>query len=253
MMTVMERVYLNNTYPLLIPDFRADTWNRPVGWEKPRVDSMHEHIGKGDVVYYVGAELGEMSALCASWGAKVVNFEPNFSSWPTIKAIFDANKLKPLANYAGFASNVHQPIPPHADGSIFRGNGYCIMDDGWPEYAHADVREEHFFSELYQEADGLPQYKIDLLIIEQGLTPPTVITFDCEGSEWEAMKGAEATIRKYKPKIWGSISPEFMFHQWNQYSRDFRNWLIDLGYTETIIDYQHELHTLYLPNGKQPK
>ena len=208
---------------------------------------MSKHIGKGDVVYYVGAELGEMSALCASWGAEVVNFEPNFSSWATIKAIFEANKLKPLANYAGFCSNVHQPIPPNADGSLYKGFGYTIEDDGYPIYAQTEMRKEHFFSELYQEADGLPQYRIDNLLEDSDLKPPTVITFDCEGSEWEAMKGAELTIKTFKPKIWASISPEFMFHQWGQYSRDFRNWLIDFGYKETILDYQHELHTYYGP------
>ena len=67
------------------------------------------------------------------------------------------------------------------------------------------------------------------------------------GSECEALKGAEETIRKYKPKIWASISPEFMYHQYGQYSGDFRNWIKDFGYKETILDYQHELHTYYEP------
>jgi hypothetical protein len=29
-------------------------------------------LAKGDVVYYVGAEEGEMVALCQMWGAEVV-------------------------------------------------------------------------------------------------------------------------------------------------------------------------------------
>ena len=31
---------------------------------------MHNNIGKGDVVYYVGAEEGEMPALCQMWGQR---------------------------------------------------------------------------------------------------------------------------------------------------------------------------------------
>jgi hypothetical protein len=38
-----------------------------------------------------------------------------------------------------------------------------------------------------------------------------------------------------------------MFHQWGEYSRDFRDWIINLGYDESLLDWQHELHTLYLP------
>jgi FkbM family methyltransferase len=246
---------LNGKYEIYLPEHRAarPEWHNDTGWEKARLESMHSMIGKGDVVYYVGSELGEMAALCALWGAEVVNFEPNFSAWPSIYQTWEANKLpQPLANFAGFASNVHQPIPPNADGSLYKGLGYKNDVDGWPEYAYGEIIEAHGFSELYQEAQGLPQYRIDNLVAE-GLKPPTVITFDCEGSDWEVLKGAEDTIRNHKPKIWASIHPEFMFHQFGEYSRDFRNWIIDHGYDEQYIDYAHELHMLYTPNGKPSK
>jgi len=245
---------LNKRWDLILPEHRAarPEWHSLDGWEGPRLLSMSKNIGKGDVVYYVGAELGEMSALCAKWGAEVVNFEPNRTAWPSIYQTFKANGFTPLANYAGFCSNIHQPSPPNADGTFYRGKGYEIQPDGYPEYAHGDIIEAHGFSELYLESDGLPQFKIDTLV-EQGLKPPTVITFDCEGSDWEVLKGAEQTIRDHHPKIWASIHPEFMFHQFGEYSRDFRNWIIDHGYTEHMLDYQHELHCYYEPNGKPPK
>jgi FkbM family methyltransferase len=251
----MVKSKLNGKYEMYLPEHRADRaeWHNDKGWEKARLESMHSMIGKGDVVYYVGAELGEMAALCQMWGAEVVLFEPNFSSWPSIKQTWEANNLeRPLGAFAGFASNVHQPIPPKADGSLYRGIGYKNDEAGWCEYAYGDIVEEHGFSELFQEADGLPQYRIDNLV-EEGLKPPTVITFDCEGSDWEVMKGAQETLKKYKPKIWASIHPEFMFHQFGEYSGDFRNWIKDHGYDETYLDYQHELHMLYLPNGNPCK
>jgi hypothetical protein len=86
------------------------------------------------------------------------------------------------------------------------------------------------------------------MVASTGL-PPTIITFDCEGSDWQVMRGAEKTLRTHKPAIFASIHPEFMFHQFGEYSRDFRNWLIAFGYDETILDYQHELHAMYLPKG----
>lgn len=245
----MVKTKLNGKYELILPEHRAarEEWHNDKGWEGPRLDSMYSLIGKGDVVYYVGSELGEMSALCQVWGAEVVNFEPNHSAWPSIKATWEANKLKaPLANYAGFASNVHQPIPPKPDSNLLDGKGFQLDAAGWPNSASGEIVEGHGFSELYQEADGLPQYRIDNLV-QEGLKPPTVITFDTEGSDWEVLKGAEETLKNYKPKIWASIHPEFMFHQYGEYSRDFRNWIMGFGYSEQILDYQHELHTLYLP------
>jgi FkbM family methyltransferase len=248
-MIKMVNVKINGKYDLILPSHRADRpdWYTEQGWERARLDSMHDQIIKGDVVYYVGAELGEMSALCQVWGAEVVNFEPNFSAWPSIYQTWKANKLKtPLANFAGFASNTHQPIPPNADGSLYRGFGYKNDGDGWPSYAYGEIVEAHGFSELYQEADGLPQYRIDDLVIE-GLKPPTVITFDCEGSDWEVLKGAEQTLIKYKPRIWASWHPEFAYHQFGTYLGDCRNWVKDLGYREVLLDYQHEVHMAYFP------
>lgn len=240
----MVKAKLNGLWDLYLPEHRAERpdWYTEKGWEKPRLMSMSENIGKGDVVYYVGAELGEMSALCAKWGAEVVNFEPNYKSWASIYRTFEANKLKPLANFVGFCSNVHRPEPLNPDEAL--GRLWDIQEDGYPLSAHDEIVTAHGFSELYQEADGLPQYRIDDLV-DEGLKPPTVLTMDVEGSECMVLYGSEKTIDKYHPKIWLSLHCEFMWHQYKIYSRNLRDWLIDKGYTETFIDWEHEAHFLY--------
>jgi FkbM family methyltransferase len=242
----MVKAKLNGQFDLILPEHRAKRpeWTNGVGWEKPRLESMHQNIGKGDVVYYVGAELGEMSALCAVWGAEVVLFEPNWMAWASIKRTFIANKIKPLLCFAGFASNKTQLEPLNPDRALFNGRGYIIQEDGYPEYANGDIVEAHGFSELIHEADGLPQIKIDDMVAS-GVKPPTVLTMDVEGSEWEVLRGAEQTILKYHPKIWLSLHAEFMFDQYGEYSRDLRDWLIDRGYSETFIDWKHEAHFYY--------
>jgi len=75
--------------------------------------------------------------------------------------------------------------------------------------------------------------------------PPTTLVMDVEGSEFEVLKGAEQTLRTDKPKIYLSLHPEFIFDQWGVYSREVRDWIIKLGYKETLIDYQHEVHLYY--------
>lgn len=244
MSSKMVKATLNGKFDIILPKHRADRpeWYTEVGWEKARLEAMHEHVKTGDIVYYVGAEEGEMSALCSIWGADVVLFEPNPKVWPNIRAIWEANKLKiPLGNYVGFASNTTEETPEHLDPNI---DG--VVKDGWPLCAYGEVIGDHGFRELYQESDAVPQVKIDDYVARTGIIP-TVITFDCEGSDWQVVRGAEQTLRDHKPAIFASIHPEFMFHQLGEYSRDFRNWIIDLGYRETLLDWQHEGHFLYEP------
>lgn len=249
-MIKLVKAKLNQRWELILPEHRADRpeWKELDGWEGPRLLSMSKNIGKGDVVYYVGAELGEMSALCAKWGADTVLFEPNYKSWPSIKQTYEANKLKePLFNFLGFASNKTQLEPTKPDTALNLKFGNT--EDGWPECSKGDIEPAHGFSELVNEADGLPQIKIDDLI--DRIKPPTVITFDCEGSDWEVLKGAEETLKKYKPIIYASIHPEFMFAQFGEYSGDFRNWIKDFGYEERYLDYMHECHFVYWPRGSK--
>jgi hypothetical protein len=52
-------------------------------------------------------------------------------------------------------------------------------------------------------------------------------------------------LREHKPKIWLSGHPEFMLQQWNESLYNLRQWIKRLGYTEIILDYQHEVHLYY--------
>lgn len=237
----MVKCLLNGKYELTIPRHRADRpeWYTSEGWEKARLDSMHDHIGPGDVVYYVGAEEGEMPALCQMWGAEVVLFEPNPKVWPNIKAIWEANGLDfPLACFEGFAGNKT------------KDDAYShVYVDDWMPNAYEEVIGNHGFKELYLEEEGYSQIEISHLVGygEDGhVKYPTAISIDVEGSEWRVLQGAESLLRSHlKPKIWLSGHPEFMFHQWGEYLTDLRNWIKGFGYKETLLDYKHEVHLFY--------
>lgn len=253
-MAKMVKAVLNGEFEIILPEHRADRpdWYTEHGWERARLHALWSEIrlqvrlGIQPVVYYVGAEEGEMPALCQMWGAKVVMFEPNPKVWANIKAIWDANKLEaPLAGFVGFASASTELEPPNPDPAA-EGVYLSSKPMQWPRCADGPVIGDHGFKELYQESDAFPQIKIDDMVKKTGIVP-TIISFDVEGSEWQVMKGAESTVAMHMPVIFASISPEFMFHQFQQYSRDFRNWLIDFGYDETLLAYDHELHTLYKP------
>lgn len=237
-MTDMVKAKLNGQFEIIIPKHRADRpeWYTEKGWEKPRLDHMSKAIGKGDVVYYVGAEEGEMPALCQMWGAEVVMFEPNPKVWSNIKAIWDANGLdKPLNFIEGFASNKDQ-VPA----------GYELTP--WERLGEREVIGNHGFKELNLEGDNYPQVKIDTVALKT--PPPTVITMDVEGSEFEVLKGAEQTLKEHLPLIYLSLHPEFLFRDYSVYSYELRQWIMGLGYEEKLLDYQHEVHLFYKPTAK---
>jgi hypothetical protein len=95
-MTEMIKTILNGEFEMVLPKHRADRpeWHNETGWEKLRLKSMHNNLSEGDVIYYVGAEEGEMTALCQMWGAEVVLFEPNPKVWSHFPITWSANNLK---------------------------------------------------------------------------------------------------------------------------------------------------------------
>jgi len=230
-MSDMIKCKLNGKFDIILPRHRAERpeWYTDKGWEKKRLEHIHKHLTKKDVMYYIGVEEGDMTALCAMWGAKLVMFEPNELVMPNIKAIWEANNL-----------NLDDTFYP------------CFVSDVTDKYIdpvtvrdiEGEVIHNHGFKEL-KDPHGIPQLKIDDIVERTGVIP-TAITLDIEGSEGRALRGAEQTLRKYKPKIWLSLHPEFCLTQYNEWGAEIRAWLIDLGYTETLIDYPlHEVHLMY--------
>jgi FkbM family methyltransferase len=263
-MTKMVKTKLNGQYEIILPEHRAKRpeWHTPEGWEKARLDHMHEYITKeandylklrggphqGDgkprpVVYYVGAEEGEMCALLQNWGAELVMFEPNPLVWPNIKAIWQANKMRPpLVDFAGFAAN-ETDIDIEKDPIVVRS---------FPPSSNGKVISDHGFKNL-SEADGtIPKVKIDDMV-ENGMPVPNMITMDVEGAEIQVLWGAEQTLRKHRPVIYLSLHPEFLWQNYHEYSHDLREWIKAIGYKETLLDYQHEVHLVYEPITEKKK
>lgn len=234
-MTKMVKAKLNGAYEIVLPEHRAERpeWYTAKGWEKKRLRRLRQTIQdqKNPVVYYIGAEEGEMCALCSIWGAKVLMFEPNDKVMPNIRAIWEANNL-PLDDlfFPGFAGNEIKDSQELVKISDIQG----------------EVISNHGFKELQaNDITHLPVTTLDS--ISERFEPPTIITLDVEGAEYEVLKGAEKAIEKYKPVILLSLHPEFLREFWGVYSRDVRNWIIDRGYDEELIEYEHEVHLIYEP------
>ena len=76
-----------------------------------------------------------------------------------------------------------------------------------------------------------------------------LITIDVEGSEFEVLKGAEKVLMEDKPHVFVSVHPEFMFHQFNQYTAELVGFMKDRGYSFKILAFDHEFHFYFIPNS----
>lgn len=231
----MKNTKINGQWELKIPLHRQENWRNC--WEVERIQALSLCIKQGDVVYDIGAEEGDITALMASWGAQVVAIEPSPNYWPTIRRTFEANNLKLKDYFVGFLSN--ETIIAEVD--------YDSDDrNGWPECAYGRRKPKVGFRHLSQQADVTDQTTVDNLAKS---VPPNILNIDVEGAELEVLKGAEETLITLRPIVFVSVHPEFMTLQYIQSSHDLFNFMHGLGYSHIVLGYDHEWHVQFTPRS----
>jgi FkbM family methyltransferase len=230
----MVETTINGRWTLKLPEHRAVRPEWVTGWEVERIASMHDHLGAGGhTVYDIGAEEGDLPALWASWGNDVALFEPNARVWPNPKAIFDANDLKPLATFPGFAAD--------HDGAADR---QYLTAGGWPLSADGPLIGDHGFCNLCERPD-IPRLRIDT--VADVIGPPTAITIDVEGAELRVMLGAERTLREHRPLVWISVHPQFMDDTHGDTPDQLFAHMTKLDYVAEHLATDHEEHWFFSP------
>ena len=163
----MRQVLINGRWPLLLPEHRAARPEWP-WWEATRIAAMWHHLLPGQLIFDVGAEEGDLPALWATWGLDVGLVEPNPRVWPNIKAIWQANGLKPRFAYPGF-------LDDHSNGN---DAGSDLTE--WPACAGGPVIGDHGFWTLHEHPVA-PRTTVDEWMAAGHL--PDALTIDVEGAE----------------------------------------------------------------------
>lgn len=227
----MKRVLINGRWPLNLPDHRADRPEWPY-WEATRLAAMHHFIQPGDVVYDVGAEAGDFSALFATWGARVVLIEPNPKAWPTIKAVWKGNGLKPEAWAVVMLSDTHEGF-----GEYDTGTG------GWPWDSRDPIDTAHGFAHI-GEWDG-PSTRLDWLAEVSGFPAPDVVTMDVEGGEGHVLRGAAHTLAQHQTAWFVSVHPQFMADLYGEHPGQIHDLMKSHGYHGRFLAEDHEQHWVW--------
>lgn len=270
--TPMLRTQINGRWELVLPEHRAlrPEWRQWVagdgsprfGWETERLDDMCTRLEqlyddmnvsvepgqapRRPLIIDVGVEEGDLTALYAMWGCDVVMIEPNPRVWPNVRAIWQANDLRPpLAWYVGFAAEAEQT---GSDGEFAWHAAH--MTDGWPMCAHGPVIGDHAFSHL-AEHPHIPCTTIDVLTATRTSGRNVdAITIDVEGSELRVLMGAENVLRVCRPLVWVSVHTDDVYmdeHYPRQSLPELTAWMGERGYQGHEIAFDHERHWLFEP------
>jgi FkbM family methyltransferase len=241
----MTKIKINGKWEIDLPESAYQEWKGNMEhhhntWEMPRLEALENmiktHYAYDPVVLYIGAYKGDMAALLASWGAKLIIVEATAGFWGDIRKTWELNKLeKPLGMFSGLMSN--------------KTTSEQEQLEDWPERSEDFVEGSTGFSHLAESGGHFPEITMDDLCKRLGVYPD-IVTIDIEGSELEALKGGMDLIRVVRPDWMLSVHPEFMFHNHGTYERELHDLLRDNGYKHQWLDYDHEHHWLYTDGAK---
>lgn len=168
----------------------------PDNYEKDNFQFFFSACKKGDTVLDFGAHIGLFAAMASQAvgpTGKVYAFEPSPSTNQLLKKTVQIN------NAAGIISTFQKAV----GGSI--GKTTFFVSEGQADNANSLVnyKEDRPFHGI--EIDVTT---IDAFVQEQQLTKIDFIKIDVEGAEYDAMKGAVETFKRFKPKAILAIHPE---------------------------------------------
>ena len=168
----------------------------PDNYERENFKFVFEVCKPGDTILDFGAHIGLFSAIAAkavgSQG-KIYAFEPS----PTTNALL--KKTVAINNAGGIIQTFQKAVGGEVGKTTF------FISDGQADNANSLVnyKEDRPFHGIEIEVTT-----IDAFVKEQGLKKVDFIKIDVEGAEYDALKGAVDTFRKYRPKSILAIHPE---------------------------------------------
>ena len=220
-------------HDLIVPDHCAD-WDVWEYWERPRTDSIVEHMPHGGTLIDVGVEHGSLSALYQYLrpDMRMALIEPSCEFWPNIRLTWQANMLPgPVACCVALVGEENHGDPETAI---------------WPECAASDIEcEPKSYRYLHQHTDT-PQVTLDAW----ATFPVHGITIDVEGAELRVLRGAHDLLVSARPAVWVSVHPDLMERDYGHVPADLQSFMFDVGYRGAHLATDHEEHWCYMPKER---
>lgn len=220
-------------YKFQLPMPLAD-WDVFSYWERERLDSMKQHLKKGDVLFDIGTESGWCNLIYAQFVGpeNMVLIEPTPEFWPNIKATWEKNyKVKPKAFYDGLFSDKTT-------------TGLQYLPTEWPPASQGDLIDRNKYQYIHANDDNVPEVKLDDYVKRSGVIPDA-LTMDVEGAELLILRGAEQTLKHRPLKVWVSIHPDLGERDYGVKPKQVHAFMKKLGYKGEYLATDHEEHWYY--------
>ena len=229
----MEVINFAGKVPVNIFKFRRDKHDFERGWETEYLSELIDTLKDRMVVFDIGAENGEFTAMAAKVvGCEYVHiFEPSHEYWANIKGLWDANGF-------GFVGGCFEGYV--GEKMDFNGIDVVKIFDGrFPEIIPAKAfRDTHHSVPTTDK-----QATISIDIYCNGKIAPNVIMMDIEGAELSALKGATGTIDRCAPIFFISIHNDQMIMERSAGTKqDIFNFFKERNYEAIHINTDHEEH-----------
>jgi FkbM family methyltransferase len=151
-------------------------------------EAMVRHLGRGGVLYDIGANVGFFSMLGARLAGSSEGRVYAFEAAPdNADAIRDNARLNQLANI--------RVLPKAVSSAAGRARLQVVDDQSWSKL---EEYGEHPYTERVLTVDTVA---IDDLVEHGELQPPTVVKIDVEGAEIAVLEGMRQTIDDHRPAI----------------------------------------------------
>lgn len=222
-------------WEVALPDFRVEFHQVRPNWERGRLEDMASRVQPGMVIYDVGAEHGDFTALYRQWVGTntVVPIEPASAYWPCIRGTFEANGYEPPPlSFYGFAG---KGGPRHFKEGISRNSWPAAANDG-------EVVADPGFRHLAHHHHLHPVVSVDTLAQTY---PPDILSIDVEGAEWDVLAGARRTLRSRNVLIYVSVHEPTMLDWYNKTLADLHSLMATVGYTGTLLPAHGEIETFW--------
>lgn len=147
-------------------------------------------VKQGSVVYDLGANVGFYSLLASTLAGKegmVFSFEPSPRNLRYLTKHIELNQISSCRIF---------------DMAVSSSDGVAQF------YLDTNHAEGRLMPDRLQLTEGgqnhtvpVKTVKLDTLVFSRGMAPPNLVKCDIEGGEYDALKGAEATLRQFAPVI----------------------------------------------------
>jgi FkbM family methyltransferase len=174
-------------------------------YEYEKQNAFCKELRKGAVVYDLGANVGFYSLLASTLvGTEglVCSFEPSPRNLAFLRKHIELNRV----------SNCRI-----LDVAVSSSDGAAYFSLG------SHNAQGHLIGSEADHTVKVKTVKLDTLVFSQAAAPPDLVKCDIEGGEYEALKGAERTLRQFSPVI-------FLATHGQEVHQRCCAWLRELGY-----------------------